>query len=215
MSARDPLSTVLHYDVYVRVILAYLAGLRMCLHCPRCSKEKTNLKFGKSFYEKCKVVPCQNRFGKNARVMGGTFAMAESLAAATENQGNDTPPIHGIMALATPYQYKTLLEIRDLIQKDVSNFERIKRFIAHMCKEDHFDNEGHQDSLESLEKARAAGLAGMPHFRIASKPSFLQGRSPSEKQPSLWDLPTENEEKAALWQAAVNDDAHEYKKEFE
>ena len=40
MSARDPLSTVLHYDVYVRVILAYLAGLRMCLHCPRCSKEK-------------------------------------------------------------------------------------------------------------------------------------------------------------------------------
>ena len=29
MSARDPLSTVLHYDVYVRVILAYLAGLRI------------------------------------------------------------------------------------------------------------------------------------------------------------------------------------------
>ena len=31
MSARDPLSTVLHYDVYVRVVLAYLSGLRMCL----------------------------------------------------------------------------------------------------------------------------------------------------------------------------------------
>ena len=103
MSARDPLSTVLHYDVYVRVILAYLAGLRMCLHCPRCSTEKLNFKFGRTMYEKCKVVPCQNRFGKNARVMGGTFAMAESLAAATEHQGNDTPHIHGIMALSTPY----------------------------------------------------------------------------------------------------------------
>ena len=124
-------------------------------------------------FEKCHVAPCQNRFGKNARVMGGTFAMAESLAAATENQGNDTPHIHGIMALATPYQYKTLLEIRDLIKNDMSSFERIKQYIAHMCREDHFDDKGHQDSLESLEKAKAAGLAGLPHFRIASKPSFL------------------------------------------
>ena len=53
-------------------------------------------------YEQCRAVPCQNRFGKNARVMGGSFAMAESLAAATENQGNDTPHIHGIMALVAP-----------------------------------------------------------------------------------------------------------------
>ena len=124
MSARDPLSTVLHYDVYARVILAYLAGLRICLHCPRCSLEKTNRKFGSTMYERCGVFPCQNRFGKNARVMGGTFAMAESLAAATENQGNDTPHIHGIMALATPYQYETLLEIRGLIKNDVSNVEK-------------------------------------------------------------------------------------------
>ena len=84
-----------------------------------------------------------------------------------------------------------------------------------MCREDHFDDKGHQDSLESLEKAKAGGLAGLPHFRIASKPSFLQGRGFGEKQPSLWDAPKEDKEKAALWQAAVNDDAREYKKEFE
>ena len=195
MSARDPLSTVLHYDVYVRVILAYLAGLRMCLHCPRCSKEKITLNRGETMYQKCKVVPCQNKFGNNARVMGGTFGMAESLAAATENQGNDTPHIHGIMALATPYQYKTLLEIRDLIKQDVSNYDRIKRFISQMCREDHFDDEGHQNSLENLEKAKAAGLSGLPHFRIASKPSFLRARSMSANQPSLWDLPLESVEK--------------------
>ena len=29
MSARDPLSTVLHYDVGVRVLLAWLTGIRM------------------------------------------------------------------------------------------------------------------------------------------------------------------------------------------
>ena len=44
MSARDPLSTLLHYDIYARVTLACLAGLRMCLHNPRCSKEKATFK---------------------------------------------------------------------------------------------------------------------------------------------------------------------------
>ena len=29
MSARDPLSTVLHYDVGIRVLLAWLTGIRM------------------------------------------------------------------------------------------------------------------------------------------------------------------------------------------
>ena len=109
----------------------------------------------------------------------------------------------------------TLLEIRDLIKKDVGNFEKIKRFIAHMCREDLFDDERHQNSLESLKKLKHQGLAGLPHFRIASKPSFLQGRSFSEKQPSLWDAQTEDKEKASLWQAAVNDDARVYKEEFE
>ena len=39
MSARDPLSTVPHYDVAVRVLLTWVNGLRMCLHCPDCSKD--------------------------------------------------------------------------------------------------------------------------------------------------------------------------------
>ena len=109
-----------------------------------------------------------------------------------------------------------LEKIGDMLEHNVHNFtpqhmqQRITDFVEHLHREDHFDDEGHQDALESLEKAKAAGLAGMPHFRIASKPSFLQGRNPSEKQPSLWDTPTENEEKAALWQAAVNDDARAY-----
>ena len=39
MSARGPLSTVLHYDVAVRVLLAWVNDLRMCLHCPECSED--------------------------------------------------------------------------------------------------------------------------------------------------------------------------------
>ena len=86
MSARDPLSTVLHFDVDVRVVLAYLSVLRMCLHCPRCSTDDFSSRSKSNAFGICK--PCQNKFGKNARIMGGTFGMAESLVACIEHQGN-------------------------------------------------------------------------------------------------------------------------------
>ena len=157
----------------------------MCLHCPRCSTD--DLTVGQTCEMPRACRPCQNKFGKNARIMGGTFGMAESLVACTEHQGNDTPHIHGLMAVVCPYQYKTLLEIRDLIQHDMTEFDRIKRFIENMCQEDHFDNEAHQASLPSLEKAKSKGLAGASHIRLSAKPSFLQPRCMPATQPSLWE----------------------------
>ena len=59
------------------------------------------------------IVPCQNKFGINARIFGGTHGMTEALGAATENQWNDTPHVHGVMVIVTPYQNKTLADIRD------------------------------------------------------------------------------------------------------
>ena len=64
MSARHPLSTVLHYDVCVRVILSYLAGLRMCFHCPRRSFDVPSLIVDENDYKLAGIVPCQNKFGK-------------------------------------------------------------------------------------------------------------------------------------------------------
>ena len=92
MSARDPLSTVLHFDVYVRLMLSYLSGLRMCLHCPRCSTDDFTAEQTCERPPACR--PCQNTFGKNARILGGTFGMAEALVSCTEHHGNDTPHIH-------------------------------------------------------------------------------------------------------------------------
>ena len=109
--------------------------------------------------------------------------MAESLAAATENQGNDTPHTHGIMALVTPYQYMTLLEVRDLIKKDVSKFEKIKRFIAHMCREDHFDDERHQNSLESRKKLKQQALQDCHISEL--RPSLLFSKVVASRKNSL------------------------------
>ena len=119
--------------------------------------------------------------------MGGTFGVAESLAAAAENQASDVPHIHGIMAVVTPYQYSTLAEIRDLITRDITQLDAIKRYVAHTCQEDHFDDAKHQAQLESLEKAKADGLHGVPHCRLSLKPSFLGPRGTSADPPSLWD----------------------------
>ena len=82
---------------------------------------------------------------------------------------------------------KKLLEIRDLIANDMTEFDRIKRFIENMCREDHFDDEAHQASLPSLEKAKRDGLAGAPHIRLSAKPSFLRPRCMPATLPSLWD----------------------------
>ena len=100
------------------------------------------------------MVPCQNKFVNNARIFGGTHGMAEALGAANENQGNDTPHVHGVMAIVTPYQNKTLDDIHDSLDKDLNRFYRIKRFITHMCRDDHFDDKGHQENLATLEVRR-------------------------------------------------------------
>ena len=83
--------------------------------------------------------------------------MAVALGAATENQGNVTPHVHGVMAIVTPCQKKTLTEIWDSIEKDMDQFDRIKRFITHMCREDH--------SLSSPAKLRGS-------FPFVVKPSW-------------------------------------------
>ena len=133
--------------------------------------------------------------------------MVESIVACTEHQGNDTPHIHGLLAVVTPYQYKSLLEIRDLITRDISEFDRIKRFIENMCREDHYDNDTHQASIDSIEQAKKDGLAGAVHIRLSSKPAFLQQCLPDES-PSLWGHEKPDETR-------LRKDAMTYKSNFE
>ena len=85
------------------------------------------------------MVACQKQIGNNTHIFGGAHGLAEALGAATENQGNDTPHMHGVMAIVTPYQNKTVAGIRDSLEKDLNQFDRIKRFITHTCRDDHVD----------------------------------------------------------------------------
>ena len=140
--------------------------------------------------------------------------MAEGLGGATEHQGDDTPHFHGIMAISTPYQMKTLVEIKDLILKDLNEVDRIKEFIAHMCREDHFDDAGHQSQLGQLEKEWAANQAGVAHLRMAMKPSFLRAPTYGHGPSSLWEKSCEEVSKGTR-EAETMADAHEYKQRYE
>ena len=46
------------------------------------------IRSNESMQSQVHMVPCQNKFGNNARIFGGTHGLAEALGAATENQGH-------------------------------------------------------------------------------------------------------------------------------
>ena len=118
-------------------------------------------------------------------------------------RGNDTPHIHGVLAVVTPYQFKTLAEIRELLEKDLSQLDRIQRFIQHMCREDHFDNKGHQESLSALERAKSANLAGLPHVRLSQMPALYRPPAAAAPKVSLWGGALTEERRAAVDAEAV------------
>ena len=84
--------------------------------------------------------------------------------------------------VVTPYKDSTLAEVRDLITSGAAQLDATKRYVVHICSNDHYGNERRLAELSSLEKAKADALAGSPHVRYSLKPSFL--RPPAKEDPS-------------------------------
>ena len=74
LAAQDPHAVMAAFQLEVRVRLAQLLGLRMCLECPHCT--------------------CQDRFGANTLPMGGVFGAAVALGGAIEFQFHSSPHFH-------------------------------------------------------------------------------------------------------------------------
>ena len=194
LTAQDPLATVMHFNLCMKISVPLLLGLRSCLHCPQCSREPnfdyfttTRLK-GEvgSAYDRCGRVPCQDEFGSNTRTHGGTFGLCDGLTYVQEHQANDTPHAHGVFTLATPYRSCSLHEISEKIEKDILSVTSIKRYTAHMCREEHFDQKRHKDSLPALEEEWKQLHAGAPHVKLSHRAPFMQTMSPSAEKAWLW-----------------------------
>jgi hypothetical protein len=98
--------------------------------------------------------------------------MADGMCCATEHQGNDTPHAHGIFSPATPYRNKTLHDLQKLITEGLCTADAIKKYVTHMCHEEHFDLERHEENLDELEKEWSKQHPGRAHERLAFRPQW-------------------------------------------
>jgi len=153
----------------VRVVLARLLGLRMCWRCPHCNGGDWERHWAKASDS---LRACQNKFGKNAMPLGGSWGMCDSLAAGTEHQGEGTPHLHGLATIVCPYQHKSLQEIALMIERDILEVESVKAFQEHLCSEDHVAHEAHAAALPELEAAWKTNHAGQEHVGLCAKPQY-------------------------------------------
>jgi hypothetical protein len=153
LNAQDPLSSVHHYLAIMYIVIPGAFGMRMCLNCPDCNMDTSD---PDGRYD-AKYCSCQDLCGNNNKLLGGYAGIAQSLAVATEFQGDGTPHGHGLVSLANAYQHGSLEDIAKLLQQNVHGFKpedmlnRIVAFQEHLQREDHFDNAAHQRNLNSLE----------------------------------------------------------------
>jgi len=154
-AAQDPLSSVHHYHVGMRVLVPAAFGVRMCFNCPHCNADALDTN---TLQEIPNNHPCQDCFGCNAKPMGGHGGLADGLAFATEFQGDGTPHGHGFVSLANAYQHCSLLDIAQMLEANGNadaqqeQLQRFFQFFEHLHREDHYDHEGHQQALRQLEK---------------------------------------------------------------
>jgi len=218
-NSEDPLSSVHHYLVNMKVYLPLLFGIRMCLHCPLCNEEEYTGEAQAILRAHYAVSNCskgcQNSMGNNARTMGGYAGLAQGLAFATELQGDSTPHGHGFMALANAYQHSTLEEIAEKIQENSEFFHRVVKFNTHLHTEEHIDHLAHQRNISSLQQSFHSNYSNPRDILMLGLRLNDMGRSCSA--PFLWsaqqcdnmDKPTESQLIDAM------DDANNFKEKYD
>ena len=154
IAARDPLSTVYAFDIQVRLVLATLLGIRMCPNCPRCNADDWRRS------------PCQNKFGHNTLPMGGIFGAVDGIGGAVEYQRAGSPHFHGFATLVSAYQHCTLEHIAELIETKLLHPDAVKAYCSYICREEHFDQAAHDESLPTLETAWKGNYSSPEHRRL-------------------------------------------------
>ena len=156
--ARDPLCVVDAFQVYVRVMLARLAGIRMCPQCPHCNKGEN---------------PCQNRFGSSAMPQGGIFGRADAIFSAIEAQKSEGAlHLHFKLYVQRAHQHKTLQEIASMIKEGLLDPDMLKAFHCWISNETYPDVLRQEAAGDQVEQEWPKYEADAELGRI---PAFLWG----------------------------------------
>ena len=153
-NAEDPLASVHHYLVSMKVYLPLLYGIRMCFHCPSCNVDEYDdvasaILGAHSVLRSCGG-GCQNNLGNNAKLAGGFAGLGQGLAFANEFQAEATPHGHGFLSLANAYQHATLEDIAQCVEANAGFLDRVVNFNTHLQTEEHVDHDAHQRNLDTL-----------------------------------------------------------------
>ena len=169
----------------MHVILPSIFGIRMCFRCPDCNIDRTD-----HTTRNVVDVSCQDCMGSNMKTMGGYAGLATGMAFATEYQGEATHHGHGFVSLANMYQHHNLEEIGKIIEKNHKGISagdmlhRVKNFVNHLQREDHFDDEQHQKNLQSLGSEFNTNNAGpLKNIHLSVRPTSMYDCS---KSPCAW-----------------------------
>ena len=216
-NAQDPLASVYHYLVFMYVVLPAAFGLRMCFNCPDCNAETDDPGAGSSLF-RCNS--CADCMGCNGKLMGGFAGLATGLAFATEFQGDGTPHAHGFVSLANMYQHHSLADIGDIISSNQHGLtpdavlERITNFVEHLQREDHFDNDQHQNDLAALEKEFHDNNFGpRRNLYLSVRPRYFYQRGKNDTY--LWGSRAEREWSNDAVTDVVQQESEDFKRRFE
>jgi hypothetical protein len=138
--AKDCVSIVTAFQVYIRIVLARLLGVRMCPLCPQCNARGS-------------ANPCQDRFGSNATPLGGILGRVDAIAGVVEHQGQGTPHFHVCVHVQRLHQDKTLQEIAELIKNHLPHIDALKEYQSWVCREEQFDKVQHDAEISEIERA--------------------------------------------------------------
>ena len=168
----------------------------MCPQCPRCHLSR---------------MPCQDKFGSNMRPSGGCAGGMMALGGATEHQGNGTPHFHGEGHVVCAYQYGTLADIVEHLNRNDFTVEDVKNYHEWMHQEDIFDMEQYTAYRPQVELDWKDRFSGPQHDSMSQNPLYLdenrRGVSQRPAASSSTSLPADDP-------AAQGTDAEAWHKEY-
>ena len=118
--ARDPLCAADSFNVYCRIVLARLLGVRMCPECPHCNMGDR---------------PCQDMYGSNAEPQGGVFGRVDALFSGVEAQRAGALHLDAFAYIQRIHQHKTMKEIAAMLRRGLMAADALRQRQDFICRE--------------------------------------------------------------------------------
>ena len=115
--------------------------------------------------------------------IGGIEGLGVALGGCVEYQMNDNRHFHGNLHIASAYQHKSLKQIEQLMEARVISLDDVAAFQEHICREEHFDQELHEASLEKLEENWKTHNQSKECDKLCQLPAFIA----MDDSRTMWD----------------------------